>query len=114
MFRSTIRDVSPFTADDVRRLARLARLDLNDDEVSAFTRQLGDILEFARQIQSVDTTTVTAPAAPTVAPLREDAACASLSRHDVLSATPDHDAATGLIKVPRVISSGGSEPEEDS
>lgn len=109
MFRSTIRDVSTFTADDVRRLARLARLDLDDDEVSAFTRQLGDILEFARQIQSVDTTTVTEPAAPTVAPLREDATCASLSRTDVLTSAPDHDAASGLIKVPRVIGSGAEE-----
>jgi aspartyl-tRNA(Asn)/glutamyl-tRNA(Gln) amidotransferase subunit C len=106
LFRGTIRVVSTFTAEDVRRLARLARLDLDEDEVLAFTRQLGDILEFARQIQSVDTTAVTDTAAATVPPLREDTPYASLSRDDVLAAAPDHDAASGLIKVPRVIAAG--------
>ena len=111
MFRSTIRGVPTFTAEDVRRLARLARLDLDEDEVSAFTRQLGDILEFARQIQSVDTTAVTEPATAVMPPLREDTRRPSLPRHDVLTATPDHDAASGLIKVPRVL---GAEPDERS
>ena len=95
-----------FTAEDVRRLARLARLDLDEDEVSAFTRQLGDILEFARQIQAVDTTAVTDTTAAGVPPLREDTPRASLSRNDVFAAAPDHDPATGLITVPRVIAAG--------
>ncbi len=111
MFRSTIRDVSTFTPDDVRRLARLARLDLDEEEVSAFTRQLGDILEFARQIQSVDTAEVTDAPAVGLPPLREDTPGASLSRTDVLAAAPDHDAASGLFKVPRVIVPG---PEDAS
>ena len=109
MFRSTIREVSTFTADDVRRLARLARLRLDDDEVSAFTRQLGDILEFARQVQSVDTTAVSGHAADVLRPLREDAPSPSLARHDVLAAAPDHDATSGLIKVPRVIGEGSED-----
>jgi aspartyl-tRNA(Asn)/glutamyl-tRNA(Gln) amidotransferase subunit C len=106
LFRSTIPDVSTFTADDVRRLARLARLDLDEEEVIAFTRQLGDILAFARQIQSVDTATVTDTAAGVMAPLRDDTPRPSLSRNDVLAAAPDHDAASGLIKVPRVLATG--------
>jgi aspartyl-tRNA(Asn)/glutamyl-tRNA(Gln) amidotransferase subunit C len=101
--------VSTFTTDDVLRLAQLARVRLDDDEVAAFTRQLGDILEFARQIQSVDTTAVSDTAASMLPPLREDQPGASLPRTDVLAAAPDHDAASGLIKVPRVIGAGGDE-----
>ena len=93
----------------MRRLARLARLHLDDDEISAFTRQLGDILEFARQIQSVDTTAVSDTAADVFPPLREDAPSPSLPRADVLTAAPDRDTASGLIKVPRVIGAGSED-----
>lgn len=99
-----MRGVSSISADDVQRLARLARLELTSEEVTAFAQQLGDILEFARQIQSVDTTAAAAAATtPAVTPLREDEPRPSLNRESVLSAAPDHDAATGLIKVPRVL-----------
>ena len=104
-FRSTIRGVSTFAEDDVRRLARLARLDLDPDEITAFTQQLGDILEFARQIQSVETDAIADDAQPDASPLREDARLPSLPREEVRAAAPDHDPATGLIKVPRVLGS---------
>jgi aspartyl-tRNA(Asn)/glutamyl-tRNA(Gln) amidotransferase subunit C len=97
--------VSTFSAEDVHRLSRLARLELDADEVTAFTQQLSDILDFARQIQAVDTSAVTESADPVGSPLREDDPRPSLPRTAVLAATSDHDAATGLIKVPRVIGS---------
>lgn len=98
--------MSAFTADDVRRLAGLARLELDDEEITAFTRQLSDILEFARQVQDADASALKdrdqfmlAAATPT----RDDTCGASLSRDEVLAAAPDGDAATGLFKVPRVL-----------
>jgi aspartyl-tRNA(Asn)/glutamyl-tRNA(Gln) amidotransferase subunit C len=98
--------VPTFSADDVYRLAHLARLELTPDEVTAFTRQLDDILSFVRQIQSVDTSAVEAvTAASAEPPLRADERQPSLDRETVLAAAPDHDPATGLIKVPRVLGS---------
>jgi aspartyl-tRNA(Asn)/glutamyl-tRNA(Gln) amidotransferase subunit C len=41
--------------DDVLQLARLARLDLSDDEVEAFSKELSDILRYVEQLQGADT-----------------------------------------------------------
>ena len=40
--------------EDVLKLARLARLDLDDEEVEEFSRELSDILHYVEQLQSVD------------------------------------------------------------
>ncbi|MBW7905227.1 MAG: Asp-tRNA(Asn)/Glu-tRNA(Gln) amidotransferase subunit GatC [Phycisphaerae bacterium] len=39
----------------VRRIARLSRLALDDGEVALFTRQLGDILRYVEQLESLET-----------------------------------------------------------
>lgn len=39
---------------DVKYVARLARLDLTDEEVSLFTEQLGHIVEYVNKIREVD------------------------------------------------------------
>jgi aspartyl-tRNA(Asn)/glutamyl-tRNA(Gln) amidotransferase subunit C len=97
--------VSIFTRDDVQRLARLARLELADPELDLFARQLGEILEFARQIEAVDTTSSrpieSAGSPPDV--LRADVVEPSLDRDDVLAGAPEADAAAGLFTVPRVL-----------
>lgn len=98
--------MTTFTEEEVRRLARLARLDLDTREVERFSQQLGDILEFARQVQAVDTSAVSEePASQAVPPLRDDTRVASLRREEVLSAAAAHDTTSGLIKVPRVLGS---------
>lgn len=94
-----------FTRDDVRRLASLARLELSTDETEVFTRQLGNVLEFVRQIQAVDTSSLDA-ASTTVEStdaLREDCVMPSIKRNEVLAASPDADLDAGLFKVPRVL-----------
>jgi aspartyl-tRNA(Asn)/glutamyl-tRNA(Gln) amidotransferase subunit C len=45
-----------FSREDVERVARLARLELDGDEKDLFARQLAGILAYAEQIQRVDTT----------------------------------------------------------
>ncbi|PYR35085.1 MAG: Asp-tRNA(Asn)/Glu-tRNA(Gln) amidotransferase GatCAB subunit C, partial [Acidobacteria bacterium] len=47
-----------FTRADVEAVARLANIELTEEEVRVFTRQLADILEYARQLQEIDTTGV--------------------------------------------------------
>ena len=41
--------------DEVRWIARLARLELTDQELQTMTRQLGQIVEYVNQLQQVDT-----------------------------------------------------------
>ncbi len=97
--------MSTFTRDDVQRLAALARLELSEQETGTFTRQLGDILEFVRQIQTVDTSSLDLASSPAgdADTLRTDIVLPSLPQADVLAGAPDADAATGLFTVPRVL-----------
>jgi aspartyl-tRNA(Asn)/glutamyl-tRNA(Gln) amidotransferase subunit C len=93
------------TRDDVRRVAALAHLELTDDEVETFTRQLGDILQYAQQVQAVDTTGVP-PTAHVLAgdPVeRDDVPTPCVDRGAALAAAPDASEGTGLFRVPRVI-----------
>jgi aspartyl-tRNA(Asn)/glutamyl-tRNA(Gln) amidotransferase subunit C len=96
-----------FTRADVERIARLARLELSDEEKDLYARQLGEILDYAAQVQAVDTTDVapTAQAVIATAAWREDRPAASLPREDVLRSAPAADLAAGLFKVPRVLGS---------
>jgi aspartyl-tRNA(Asn)/glutamyl-tRNA(Gln) amidotransferase subunit C len=97
--------VSILTRDDVLHLARLARLELADDEIDLFVRQLAGILEFARQIEAVDTASAAQQetAMPPPGTLREDLVLPSLERDAVLAAAPAADRRAGLFKVPRVL-----------
>jgi aspartyl-tRNA(Asn)/glutamyl-tRNA(Gln) amidotransferase subunit C len=88
---------------NVRHLASLARLTLSPAEEDAFTRQLGQILEFAAQVRSVPTDGVPQTTHVMVPPMRErcDDAGTSLSASDALANAPE--AASGLFRVPRVL-----------
>ena len=89
----------------MERLARLARLELTDEQVGRFTRQLDDILEFARQVNAVDTREIDTGVAPDDAGdrMRDDSVRPSLPRVDALGSAPETDADLGLFKVPRVL-----------
>ena len=97
--------MSAFTAQTVEHLAALAQLELAPEEIEVFARQLSDIVEFARQIQAVDTGAIADAdvigLSPAAAP-RDDAVEASLPREVTLAGAPDADVSTGLFKVPRV------------
>ena len=85
---------------DVAHVARLARLELSEDELAHYGDQLGVILEHAAQVQSIDTEGLP----PTAHPLeitnayREDDTKPSLDRTEVLSQAPDHT--DELFRVP--------------
>jgi aspartyl-tRNA(Asn)/glutamyl-tRNA(Gln) amidotransferase subunit C len=90
-------------ADEVERVARLARLALSDDEKARFARQLARILDYARQVAELDTTGVPpmARADESAGAERMDESRASLPREDALANAPD--ALSGLFVVPRVL-----------
>jgi aspartyl-tRNA(Asn)/glutamyl-tRNA(Gln) amidotransferase subunit C len=91
------------TADDVRHVARLARLDVTDDEVERFAGQLAAVLEHARDVESLDTAGVppTAHPLPLVNVLREDVPRDGLDRDEVLAMAPD--AEDRRFRVPRIL-----------
>jgi len=90
------------TLETLDAVARLANLSLSDDEREAFTRHLGQILEYADSLQSLDTKDVPPMMhARQTEALREDAPRPGLSREEAVASAPD--AANGLFRVPRVI-----------
>jgi aspartyl-tRNA(Asn)/glutamyl-tRNA(Gln) amidotransferase subunit C len=92
-----------FTRSQVEAIASLAQLELDDDEIDLFARQLGDILEYANQVQQIDTTGVppTASVVTRHESDRPDEQRSSLPNDQALANAPD--AAAGMFKVPRVI-----------
>jgi aspartyl-tRNA(Asn)/glutamyl-tRNA(Gln) amidotransferase subunit C len=90
------------TPEDVARIAELARLELEPDEAPALARQLTTILEYAAQIQQVDTSTMPA-AAPRTAVWREDDIRPGVARDDALEQAPDAHKSSGLFRVPKVL-----------
>lgn len=46
--------MSRLTREDVLRLARLARLELTEEEVEQYRTELSDILQYVEQLSSVD------------------------------------------------------------
>jgi aspartyl-tRNA(Asn)/glutamyl-tRNA(Gln) amidotransferase subunit C len=48
----------PLSADDVRKLALLARLEISEEEVKQLTPQLEAILGFVAKLSELDTTSV--------------------------------------------------------
>lgn len=47
-------NMTKLSRDDVLKLARLARLQLTDDEVTKFTEEISTILGYVQQLQEVD------------------------------------------------------------
>ena len=95
----------PLSVSDVERIAALAYLELTDAEKQLFTKQLADILAYARQVQQLDTEGVPATAHVDVTHRaeREDDPRPSVSVDEALANAPEADHRTGLFKVPRVI-----------
>ena len=89
--------------DQVVHVARLARLDLTEEELDRFTGQLGAVLEHVADVNALDTAGVppTAHPLPLVNVLREDVAGPSLDRDEVLSQAPA--AEDGRFRVPRIL-----------
>lgn len=94
-------------ADDVEKLARLARLDLTDDERATIGPQLDTILGFIEKLSELDTTDVE----PMTTALdvdnrwRDDQPTPGLSRNAALANAPAHD--DECFRVPPVLGRRG-------
>lgn len=88
---------------DVEKIAHLARLNIEQQDVPEYTETLSNILELVNQMQAVDTTNVTPLAHPldSVQRLRADVISESNQREQLLSVAPATE--EGLFLVPKVI-----------
>jgi len=93
------------TIADVERIAALAQLELTDEEKQLFTRQLAEILEYAEQVQAIDTSGVEATAYVNAAlrTERDDEPRPCLPAKEAVANAPDAAPEAGFFRVPRVI-----------
>ncbi len=88
---------------DVTEIARLARIDLTEEEATLFQEQLGQVLAYADQLREVDVSAVevSAHASPIFDVFRDDIARPSLSQEEALQNAPQQG--KGLFIVPKVL-----------
>ena len=87
----------------VRHVARLARLDLTDDEVACFSTQLSAILGYIEKLNELDTDSVEplAHCLPIHNVFREDVVIESLDTTLALENAPQHF--ESFFKVPKIL-----------
>jgi aspartyl-tRNA(Asn)/glutamyl-tRNA(Gln) amidotransferase subunit C len=92
---------------DVRKIAKLAHLDITDAEVEMYSPQMDDIVKYIEQLNELDTSDVepmlgglTAEGQATMI-IREDVPVASLSQEAALEEAPS--AVAGHFQVPKVL-----------
>lgn len=93
----------PLSRADVAHVARLARLDLTEEELERFTLQLAAVLEHAADVEALDTEGVPPTAHPLELAnvLRDDVVQPSLDRDEVLAMAPA--AEDRRFRVPRIL-----------
>lgn len=92
---------------DVRKIAKLAHLEITDEEVAVYTPQMASIVSYVEQLNELDTAKVepmigglTMEGTATVT-VREDIPTTSFSQKDALSEAPSSVA--GHFQVPKVL-----------
>jgi aspartyl-tRNA(Asn)/glutamyl-tRNA(Gln) amidotransferase subunit C len=95
--------------EEVREIAALARLRLEDDEVERLTHDLDAILAYIDTVTSLDTGDAEpmTHAVPFDCPEREDVPGEPLPVEEALANAPRPQA--GFFEVPRIITPGGGE-----
>ena len=94
---------APHHTVDVPYLARLARLELTQEEIDLFGGQLGRILDHVEQMNKLDISGIepTAHAITVFDVIRDDAVTESLPKPTILDNAPHN--ANGLFLVPKVL-----------
>jgi aspartyl-tRNA(Asn)/glutamyl-tRNA(Gln) amidotransferase subunit C len=95
--------VARITKKEVEHVARLARLELTEEEKERMTSQLDAILAYIDKLNQLDTTTVepTTTVIPMVSVMRDDEVRPSLKQDEALANAPDREDA--FFRVPRII-----------
>lgn len=90
------------TIKDVEHVAKLARLELTEEEKELYTKQLGDVLKYVDQMNEVDTSNVK-PMTQVIDfsnVMREDIPNQEISKEALMSNAPEEE--NGFFKVPKI------------
>ena len=94
------------TSDDVRKVAKLCRLEIPDEDIEKYSNQLEGILEYIAQLEKIDTANVppTTRAVEVVNVFREDTVVPSSIdvRDKILDLAPERDGE--FFRVPKILS----------
>ncbi len=92
------------TAEDVRKVSKLARLEIPDKDIETYASQLEKILEYIAQLEQIDTTDVppTTRAVEVVNVFRADLVEETETREQILNLAPKREGE--FYKVPKILS----------
>ena len=94
------------TLEDVRKVAKLCRLEIPEDDIEKYSNQLEGILEYIAQLERIDTLNVppTTRAVEVVNVFREDTIVSSSSdvRDKILDLAPQREGE--FFRVPKILS----------
>jgi aspartyl-tRNA(Asn)/glutamyl-tRNA(Gln) amidotransferase subunit C len=97
----------PITESDIEKIAKLAHLEITEEERRAFTPQIAEIVAYVEQLNALDTSAVEpstgglTPEGERTDPSRDDVARASLGQRLALDQAPDP--ASGHFRVPKIL-----------
>jgi aspartyl-tRNA(Asn)/glutamyl-tRNA(Gln) amidotransferase subunit C len=92
---------------DVRKVAKLAHLEITDAEVELYTPQMADIVKYIEQLNELDTETIEpaigglTPEGEATVTARDDVPVESLGQKSALDQAPS--AVAGHFQVPKVL-----------
>lgn len=91
------------TKEEIAHVAKLARLNLDEESIELFTKQVGDVLTYVEKLNRLNTKGVspTSHAISITNAFRKDEIRPSVSNEEALSNAPE--AENGTFVVPKVI-----------
>ena len=96
--------MTKITKEEVRKVAQLARLELNENEINNHAEQLEKILEYIKQLEEIDTNEVpcTTRAIEVINVFRKDEKKNFTRTEELLELGPSRE--DKFFKVPKIIS----------
>ena len=96
--------MTKITEEEVKKVAHLARLELNENEINNHAEQLEKILDYIRQLEKIDTDDVpcTTRAIEVVNVFRKDEKRKSDCNEELLELGPSRE--ENFFKVPKILS----------
>ena len=103
----TIMTEPALTQAEVRAIAELARLELSDEDVVRYQKQLSDILAYFQKLEELDTSHIdpTSSVLPLTSVMRPDVAGPPLTVDEVVANAPASDGEQFLVRA--VLGDGG-------
>lgn len=95
--------MADITRDEIIHIAKLAMLNLNENELDRYTKDMQEILGYAEMINNIDTSTINETIAATEQKniFRKDEVKEFGTRDELLQNAPSQD--EGMFRIPKVL-----------